>query len=155
MEFASQCKSKNRACTLLTLGNHIDNELASYFDRLLIVQERLNHNRMVADVGDKALLGLLLPFGSVVSFGAMDYASDLNQLRRYGRKVFNVFTGRKSKDQLVNTDLINCFKVFTGVLCTDEIAEIRALALGVSDEQIVRQVPDVIDMAHGLAAAPE
>jgi len=155
MEFASQCKAKDRICTLLTLGSCIDKPLASHFHRLLITQEKLNHHRMVAEAGDKALLGLLLPFGSVVSFGAMDYASDFNQLRRYGRKVFNVFTGRKNVDQLVNTDLINCFKVFTGVLCTDAKAEIRALALGVSEEQIVRQVPEVIDGARGFVATPE
>ena len=155
MEFASHCKSKDRLCTLLTLGNHVDNRLASHFHRQLIITETLIHNRMVAEAGDKALLGLLLPFGSIVSFGAMDYASDLNQLRRYGRKVFHVFSGRKDKDMLVNTDLINCFKIFTSVLCTNENAEIRALALGVSDEQIVRKMPAVIDMAHGLNAIPQ
>ncbi len=155
MEFASHCKTKDRPCTLLTLGNDLDNRLASHFHRHLIIKEIVIHNRMVAEAGDKALLGLLLPFGSIVSFGAMDYASDLNQLRRYGRKVFNVFSGRKDKDQRVNTDLINCFKIFTSVLCTNENAEIRALALGVSDEQIVRQMPEVIDMAHGLAAVPQ
>ena len=140
---------------MLTLGNEIDRSLAPHFERLLLAKEKLNHLRMVAEAGDEAFLGLLLPFGSVISFGAMDYAADLNQLRRYGRKVFCAFTGRKNNDQLINTDLINCFKVFTNVLCTDENAEFRAQALGVSEEQIVRHVQEVIDMARGLADAPE
>ena len=155
IDFVKQCKVNDRSCTLLTLGNEIDRSLAPHFDRLLLVKEKLNHLRMVAEAGDEAFLGLLLPFGSVISFGAMDYAADLNQLRRYGRKVFCAFTGRKNNDQLINTDLINCFKVFTNVLCTDENAEFRAQALGVSEEQIVRHVQEVIDMARGLADAPE
>lgn len=155
LSLADGAAESGRKCSLLVLGSRIDKHLAGHFVRLLLLRQVQRHGKIVIEAGDKALLGLLLPFGTVISIACASIAPDLNQLRRYGRVVLGVLPERSTGATQLHEDLLHCFKVFTGVYCVNETEMARAEALGVAPEQIIASAEDLLNKAGGIEAIPE
>ncbi len=155
ISLAGKLRSEGRSCTLLVLGSAIDRRVARHFDRLLILPRVERDGVDVIEAGERALLGLLLPFGTVISVACASIASDLNQLRRYGRNVLGVLPELSGSATEMHEALIDCFKVFKGLYCMSPTEMARAEGLGVAPEQIVGTERELLQRAGGREDIPE
>ena len=141
---------RERQCALLVLGKSIDRKLARHFSRLFLLKQ----NGPIIQAGNKAFLGLLSPFGTIISIACANIAGDLNQLRRFGRNILAVLPDRDTGATELHEDLVHCFKVFKGVYCTSETELSRAEALGVAPEQLVSSIRKFLELAAGSEPIP-
>ncbi len=91
-------------------------------------------------------LGILAAFGRVINFGSAGAVPLLNQIRAYGRRIIG-YLPETDQPTTLGAHLQTSFKVFDRFVAEDMAAETRALAHGLSEEQLVGTIE------HALADA--
>lgn len=155
ISMAKELKKRKQKVSLLVLGSSINQNCARHFDNLFVLRQKIVNHKVVTEAGEPVLLGLMLPFGTIITMGCASIAPELNQLRLYGRNVLGVLPTRASGATQMHEELIHCFKIFKGLYCMSEMEMAKAEALGVAPEQIIPNISQLLDRATGKEAIPE
>ncbi|MEM8789398.1 MAG: glycosyltransferase family A protein [Pseudomonadota bacterium] len=126
------------APSLLVVGFRVDSRAIQGFDRVFLHRGPDGAGKAGAPPLDPLMLGLIAPFGTILTFGSARVIPELNMVRRWQRRILGALP---PGDSSLSEELINCFKVFSALLCPDAAAAARAQGLGLAPEQIARKVP--------------
>ncbi|WP_306250234.1 glycosyltransferase family A protein [Parvularcula sp. IMCC14364] len=144
-EISKAHKAHGVECSVLVLGDRLPKYLTRYFARCFLLRTREDNRWSNFQFQNSAVLGLLVPFGTVISVGCSAVASDLNQLRRYGTSVIGFLPDREQVRTGLHDDLSHCFKVFTKIVCQTHAEEDWARVMGAGSEVLSRSIADVLD----------
>ncbi|MCI5044705.1 MAG: glycosyltransferase family 2 protein [Aquisalinus sp.] len=155
VEISKAHKQHNIECSVLILGDRVPKYLTRYFARCLLLRTREDNRWSNFQFQNSAVLGMLLPFGTVISVGCSAIAGDLNQLRRYGTSVIGVLPDRDQLRTGLHDDLSHCFKVFTQIVCQTEAEADWARVMGAGSEVLSHSITDVIEYVGKKNEIPE
>ena len=132
--------------SLLVLGECISKNIGNTFADFMLIHQYLDKKIYKRNINHESLLGLLLPFNSVITVGCGILPNELNQLRSYGRNIIGILHKFNECNMSRESMLMNCFKIYKGIYSlTPEIKDM-ALANGISYEQIINNGKELIEL---------
>lgn len=149
-------KKMNRECALLVIGHAVDKAMARNFDQVFLLAQVESKCQTRIQAGNSAALGLLLPFGAILSLGCTSIAPEFNQLRRYGRSILGVLPPvQETETTEMHSALRHCFKIFKGLYCFSDSDAALAEGMGVAWEQIVTNEDALLQLIGGINEIPK